>query len=186
MGGCDHDHESYPRRLAQQEVQAQPELKLPSPVEAQPASVESEGEANPAITQPAESNETAVKPPSSIPLPARSTAARYLHTGRDGGGTSSGANTPHELSDDEASDMFKVASTHSLRNATKKAPQRKATSDDIQRWAQESGMGNGTKADALGDEPEEDEVEDEDELSSAEQDLDQAEEEDKGLRGSVY
>ncbi|KAK0814905.1 hypothetical protein LTR91_007427 [Friedmanniomyces endolithicus] len=117
----------------------------------------------------------------------------YLHPGRDGGGTSSGANTPHEVSDAEEDSSYFPASTtkaiaaisprtpKAMAGALRKRPQRKATPDDIERWAQESGMGRGLRADPLGDEPEEDE-----EGGEGEGDLEEAERQDKSLRGSVY
>lgn len=185
VGGCDHDHESYPRRLAQNEAQAQPELKLPSPIKSQPASNEIADHPEAGVGQATERNEATLIAPQSNRLPVKSTAARYLRTGRDGGGTSSGANTPHELSDEESNEYFNTASGGSLKNVMR-VPQRKATSDDIRRWAHESGMGNGTKADALGDEPNEDEADGDSESPPADPDLTKAEEEDRGLRGSVY
>ena len=44
----------------------------------------------------------------------------------------------------------------------KRPPERKPTEEDIERWTQESGMGAGRQADALGDDPsQQDEVQDE-------------------------
>lgn len=60
----------------------------------------------------------------------------------------------------------------------KRRPSRKPTEEDLERWANESGMGLGVKADALGDEPEDG---DDDDV-----DLEAQEQEDKSLRGSVY
>lgn len=186
--GCDHDHDSFPRRASQKKVQtqaqSQPELKLPSPAKAQPANSEIEDHPVVGVEQSTKLNgSTATEPPPTptTRIPLRPAAAQYLRTGRDGGGTSSGANTPHELSDEENNEYFNAPKTRGLADAMRKAPQRKATSDDIQRWAKESGMGTGTKADALGDEPDEDEAHGE-----GEDDLEKAEKDDKGLRGSVY
>ena len=121
-------------------------------------------------------------------------------SGRDGGGSASGANTPHERSDEEDAGFFHQANTtisptrvsrpKSMAMAVGRRGKRQVTPDDIRRWADESGMGRGKRADGLGDEPEEDEGEQE-ELTHAEdleldEDLELAEKEDKGLRGSVY
>ena len=62
-------------------------------------------------------------------------------------------------------------------------PQRKATPEDIARWAKESGMGDGKRADALGDEPTEWSDEG---LSDIDAVVAKAEKEDRSLRGSVY
>ncbi|CZT18065.1 uncharacterized protein RCC_03903 [Ramularia collo-cygni] len=182
--GCDHDHDSYPRRHRQNNSQSQPELKLPSPAQSQPTSDEKASHPDTDSGVATEPNEVSLVERSSTQLLMRPPVARYLRTGRDGGGTASGANTPHELSDEENTEYFDSASAHGPRSAIGKAPSRTATSDDIQRWAHESGMGNGTKADALGDEP--NEYEAETESSTGEEDLAKAEEDDKGLRGSVY
>lgn len=183
MEGCDHNHDSYPRRSAQIKQSSLSEMKLPAPAKTQTTSNENSG-------HPAPDTEQATKPKSRIEAelsePSRPIVARYLRTGRDGGGTSSGANTPHELSDNESSDEVDTVKPRGLPDAVRNLPQRQATKDDIQRWARESGMGNGTKADALGDEPDEDETENEDEHAISGKDLDQAEQDDKGLRGSVY
>nr|OQO30704.1 hypothetical protein B0A51_01828 [Rachicladosporium sp. CCFEE 5018] len=50
-----------------------------------------------------------------------------------------------------------VSSTgHAKTGSVKRRPVRRPTVEDIQRWEEESGMGKGKMADALGDEPEED------------------------------
>ncbi|EME82942.1 uncharacterized protein MYCFIDRAFT_203457 [Pseudocercospora fijiensis CIRAD86] len=76
----------------------------------------------------------------------------------------------------------------------KAAPQRKATPEDIDRWIRESGMTSHKRADPLGDEAgsADDELSDENGPVSPKAvaiqvgDLEAAEKEDKGLRGSVY
>jgi len=102
-----------------------------------------------------------------------------------------GAETPHERnsSDHErdGGDYFDPASikantsVHSSGSArlagSKKAPRREPTEEDLERWAHESGMGSGKRADALGDEPED---------GQDEEDLEVLEAKDKSLRGSVY
>lgn len=97
------------------------------------------------------------------------------------------------MSDNDGGQYFskQTQKVNSLGSALRKAPQRKATPEDIERWAQESGMGKGKKADALGDEPyawsdENRGSLDEQNASQSMDELDRAEKEDKGLRGSVY
>lgn len=71
----------------------------------------------------------------------------------------------------------------------RRTPQRQPTPEDIERWTNESGMGSGKQADALGDEPEiEGGVLSSDQGGSSQEleDLHNAEREDKSLRGSVY
>ena len=115
-------------------------------------------------------------------LPARHPLPSHLTSNSDSV-PSSGAVTPHEMpSDDEAGDYFSTASTardstntnnaafptsdakdnntsadtgtRSIATAFRRAPERKPTPEDIERWTLESGMGRGRRADALGDEPE--------------------------------
>lgn len=166
VGGCDHNHEQYPRRELK-------DVKLPPANEAIESS-ENEADDHPLGDKeavPTDGAHEAVPPPRSVPS--------YLSSGRDGGG--SGANTPHERSDDESeyfdstpqASKAKTNTGGSMKAALRKAPQRKVTEEDFERWASESGMGSGKHADALGDEPVSD-------------DLEEAEKNDKGLRGSVY
>lgn len=175
VGGCDHHHERYPRRELK-------DIGLPPAAEAAENS-ENEADDHPLGDKeavPTDGTAEAMRSQSRN-LPARSVPA-YLQSGRDGGGTDSEANTPHEMSDEEVGyfEHAAVPSTGasngggSLRTAMRRAPQRKATEEDFERWATESGMGSGKHADALGDEPvSEDEVE-------------EAAREDKSMRGSVY
>ena len=81
----------------------------------------------------------------------------YLMSGH----SASGADTPHEMpSDDEQGEYFDESNPdggepalNSMTHVMRKVPQRKATPEDIERWVNESGMGKGRQADALGDEP---------------------------------
>jgi hypothetical protein len=106
-------------------------------------------------------------------------------------GTTSGSETPHEQPSDDEIESYPFPppqmpdANRSMASAVRRIPQRQATPEDIERWTQESGMGSGKPADALGDEPEADG----DVLSSEEPGLGslvEAEREDKSLRGSVY
>jgi hypothetical protein len=102
-----------------------------------------------------------------------------------------GVETPHERNSSDrerdGGDYFDPASipakpsAHSSGSArmagARKAPRRRPTEEDLERWAHESGMGSGRRADALGDEPEDGEDDEELEVLEAK---------DKSLRGSVY
>lgn len=69
----------------------------------------------------------------------------------------------------------------------KRRPARQTTTEDVEGWMKESGMGRGTRADALGDPEEEDEDEDEGEdVDERVKRVEEAEEKDKSLRESVY
>ncbi|KAK3626635.1 hypothetical protein LTR56_019701 [Elasticomyces elasticus] len=208
VDGCEHHNDHYPRRTSA----TVPEVKLPPAVEQaeveeakisdHPASVErpdtgSDGttEATPlsSFQPPTTTGTTESQPPLKQPsrdLPIR--LASFLRPGRDGGGTASGANTPHEMSDDEdATSYFPntdngVQQPKAMASAVRRQPQRKATPEDIERWAQESGMGKGLRADALGDEPEEDGGMGGEVAVGGQDAVEEAEREDKSLRGSVY
>lgn len=169
VGGCDHHHEQYPRRELK-------DMNLPPATEAVESS-ENEADDHPLGDKETVPTDGAVEAEQQE-LPARSVPS-YLTAGRDGGGFSSGVNTPHERSDDE-NEYFdptpparKANTAGSMKSALRRAPQRKATEEDLQRWATESGMGSGKHADALGDEPDL-------------EDMSEAEKIDKSLRGSVY
>ena len=129
----------------------------------------------------------------------------YLVDGTSGSRTASGANTPHEMpSDDEGeqSSYFPDANTgtRSMATAMRKHPSRKTTPEDIERWVNESGMGRGKQADALGDEPTREgegqdadgELPDQDGVGGYEEAMTESagveddEREDRSLRGSVY
>ena len=181
-GGCNHDHDRYPRRKVAQEqaerANALPAVSLPPAMEGLPGDGTS-SEARPmreTTTAPLEGSTDGSTDPSpdssrphTIKLPHRPSPAsrtpsipsvpHYLHPGRDGGGSSSGTNTPHEVSDEEEYFHRHGPFGHhsgnggvrpkSLAKALRR-PQRKPTEEDIERWTQESGMGRGKQADALG------------------------------------
>jgi hypothetical protein len=94
-----------------------------------------------------------------------------LHAGRDFGGSASG-HTSQAGSDTEAS-----AEEDSRRLAFKKKSSKISLSTSQDNYVEESGMGRGAMADALGDQS--------DVGSDGEQDLDKAEKKDKSFRGSV-
>lgn len=85
----------------------------------------------------------------------------YLTPGHEGGRPASGTSTPHEMpsdDEDEQTSYFPNPNTtstgpRSMATAMRRVPQRKPTPEDIERWTNESGMGRGKQADALGDEP---------------------------------
>lgn len=172
VGGCNHHHEQYPRRELK-------DIGLP------PAAAAVEHSKNEADDHPLGDKEvvptdgTAEAMRAKIRnMPSRTIPA-YIRAGRDGGG--SGLDTPHEVSDEEGEYFRDLAAGSgqqkgggAMKTALRRAPQRKATEEDFERWANESGMGSGKQADALGDEPVEDE------------ELGEAERQDKSLRGSVY
>lgn len=175
VGGCDHQHEKYPRRELK-------DIGLPPAAEAVENS-ENEADDHPLGDKDAVPMDGTVEVSRSQSrrLPARAVPS-YVRSGRDGGGEDSGANTPHEMSEDEGEYFSQAAKSTARRGGTggsmqaalRRAPQRKATEEDFERWASESGMGRGKQADALGDEP------------GSDDDVDEAERQDKSLRGSVY
>lgn len=201
--GCNHANDRYPRRTAQKKKQIQQELQLPPPAE-EPQTASNEGDDHPiAPVELSTKNEPPIptittNPNGATPgtarqpqLPFRPSVPSYLYPGRDGGGTASGATTPHEMSEDEGTGYLERKG-RSLAKAMLKAPQRKATPEDIERWAKESGMGTGKQADALGDEPEDWSDEHRSSMDAKEREsngvdeIEEAEMEDRSLRGSVY
>lgn len=194
--GCDHGNDRYPRRVQQ----TKNELSLPPPAAAAKGASNEAGDHAVAVVMPvtedvgngtANNTDTSSFPTHSPSHPKPSLPS-YLLPGRDGGGDS-GANTPHDMSEDEGQEYFAGGRGQHLAEAIRKAPQRKATPEDIDRWVRESGMNSHKRADPLGDEAAsaDDELSD-DHLASPEQgaatmeDIEQAEKDDKGLRGSVY
>jgi broad specificity phosphatase PhoE len=155
-------------------------LQLPSAAEAETSRGDKTGEQGSELSR-ARSNDT----PAGGKLPLRPEVVRFLHTGRDGGGTNSGSNTPHEMSDEENSEYFDPSGQNRVKSM-QKSPKRKATTDDIERWARESGMRQHAMADALGDENTVYENQHEHATDDSVEDLEKAEKEDKGIRGSVY
>ena len=138
-------------------------------------------------------------PPTTHPSSVPSYLSRHMTS------STSGADTPHEMPSDDETDHTsyfpaqpspapKPAQPRSIATAMRKRPpERKPTEEDIERWTQESGMGSGRQADALGDEPSQgDEVPDQDgaeafgERMREKLELEREEVEDKSLRGSVY
>ena len=115
----------------------------------------------------------------------------YLTPSHEGGRPTSGTSTPHEMpsdEEDETSSYFPSTNANSsggrsMATAMRKAPERKPTPEDIERWVNESGMGRGKQADALGDEPTQEGPDGE---KTVEERLEREEKEDKSLRGSVY
>lgn len=195
--GCNHGNDRFGQRTEQRKEEIQQELRLP------PAAAVSKSRSNEADDDPTAAIEPAAtgKEGGADGNSAQSRLAQkvqqrpanpsYLHPGRDGGGTTSGAATPHEMSDDESPGYF----PNSLAAAMRRAPRRKATTEDIQRWAEESGMGAGKQADALGDEPEEWSDERSDSIASrrgeredaaSRKEMEKAEKDDRSLLGSVY
>lgn len=212
VGGCDHQHDQFPRRRAEKSSGGLADVSLP------PAAVEEKDQSpgdgshevddhpSPTTLNPlpanldgsaGDSRSTAHSAPATKPtsIPA------YLQPTHD-----DGASTPHERSDEDeyfithspVSENNHLRPTNAMASALR--PQRKPTPDDIERWASESGMGRGKQADALGDEPgsddgvlEDGELEDQDGAQVMERKIDaeveevvKAEREDRSLRGSVY
>jgi len=188
VAGCDHKHDKYPRRKLQdlaEDAKAQPPHQNDN-------TAQYGGEDHPIAHQEdaAPTDELSISPTNTRTLPIRpgKTPAQMFaehYTITEGDGT----DTPHERgsSDHErdGGDYFdetfplvdrpsQSASSKSA-SSSKKAPRRKPTEEDLERWVNESGMGSGKRADALGDEPEE-----------GGEDLDEMEARDKSLRGSVY
>lgn len=183
VAGCDHKHDKYPRRKLKdlaEDSAAQPENDGKSAYEGEDHPIAHQEDAAPA-------EELSVSPTNTRTLPIRpgkTPAQMFVEHYNDG------AETPHERnSSDHERDggdyfdptsLLAATSAHSSGSArlagAKKVPRRKPTEEDLERWANESGMGSGKRADALGDEPEDGE----------EEDLEELEAKDKSLRGSVY
>lgn len=130
----------------------------------------------------------------------------YMAAGRDGGGSASGAATPDTVA--EANPDLESANA---KLSTHGASQPSESEDDsenepnpgsrsnaapseevVRRWTEESGMGSGARADALGDYSEDEDSVTEHDAKQTNydgrrlQDLAEAERQDKSLRGSVY
>lgn len=167
--GCNHQNDRYPRRKAALEREARDTAaKMPESRAIASSNLNNMHDIQPPIEKHETSFSTAPisnsddgeidthsKPGRTqhLSLPYRSPS--YLQHGRDGGGTHSGSNTPHEMSDDDEYFSSQRRKLGALAQTLQK-PQRKPTQEDIERWASESGMGRGVKADGLGDEPEPD------------------------------
>lgn len=178
------------------------EEHLPAPADNSSKSDQNEREDHALAHQEPSTHDGTSDSPSAPPKALPSHLARGTPT------SPSGADTPHEMPSDEELDHHNSQSyfpshsvppsssskSHSLGDALRnRPPERKPTPEDIERWTQESGMGAGKQADALGDEP----SQDEEEIGGAAPDQDGAEafadamverleREDKSLRGSVY
>ncbi|KAK5126043.1 hypothetical protein LTR85_011398 [Meristemomyces frigidus] len=184
VGGCDHQHDQYPRRRQEKSQGVPPEVNLPpAAVEDQrPGDGSNEADDHPGppsagkeTAQPASTDGSADSRSASTPteavsqkrsnLPSRpaskpTSVPPYLQPSHNSD-DDAGASTPHEMSEDEG-EYFNTHATNdhlrpsSLASVMRSRPQRKPTPDDIERWASESGMGRGKYADALGDEPTDD------------------------------
>jgi hypothetical protein len=182
--GCDHKHDKYPRRKLQDLAE---DAKAPSTDQSDETAVYG-GEDHPIAHQEdaAPVDELSVSPTNSRILPIRpsKTPAQMFaehYTAVDG----DGSETPHERgssdTEHDGGDYFDSGAaipsrpSQSSSSSSKKVPRRKPTEEDLERWANESGMGSGKRADALGDEPED-----------VEEALEVLEAQDKSLRGSVY
>ncbi|KAF4535538.1 Histidine phosphatase superfamily clade-1 [Lasiodiplodia theobromae] len=150
--GCNHDKINFPRRTRRQNTADLDKLAaLPGPAVAEP---ESELPDNPAGAHegngaPASSDVDDTPTSSDADSTKQNPAPRAvlrLHPGRDFGGSRSGAGTPAEGFSDE-SDYFSSAlrkgSTHRERSKVRRRHEKT--------WKEESGMGTGARADALGD-----------------------------------
>jgi broad specificity phosphatase PhoE len=187
--GCNHENEKYPRRAKGASLHAQrkqtQELTLPSPLEAPNRETDDHPIAHvEPISNPGDaSSDNVVDPgsaisPTAVQLPTHPSIPSYLMRGRDGGGTNPDASTPHEMDEPETPEYFSPTRGRSMADSMRSAPQRKATPDDIQRWARESGMQEHKRADPLGDEAAED--------TEGSGDIELAQKHDQSLRGSVY
>jgi hypothetical protein len=182
--GCDHKHDKYPRRKLQDLAE---DAKAPSTDQSDETAVYG-GEDHPIAHQEdaAPVDELSVSPTNSRILPIRpsKTPAQMFaehYTAVDG----DGSETPHERgssdTEHDGGDYFDSGAaipsrpSQSSSSSSKKVPRRKPTEEDLERWANESGMGSGKRADALGDEPED-----------VEEALEVLEAQDRSLRGSVY
>ncbi|KAG9567292.1 phosphoglycerate mutase-like protein, partial [Aureobasidium melanogenum] len=206
VGGCTHQHSKYPRRIKKQDEAT---AKVPKQEqEDHPIATEEVAISSTPLKASSSASTTGPNSPVSLRLPTRPS---FLH-GRDGGGSLSGMATPAEGFSDLSgaeSDYFANLRQHhrNLSDANPNNPsaasssKRKPTAQDIENWSQQSGMGTGARADALGDEYNEhdenidgdDEHDDHDEHtvqmhepSELIEKLKKQEIEDKSIRGSVY
>ncbi|KAK3673298.1 hypothetical protein LTR78_006843 [Recurvomyces mirabilis] len=162
-----------------------PEVELPARAQQVPTSTTTPGSISSALDGSAELRAAAM-PVASVPLrqpPATTTTTSHPQPPRG-----DGTNTPHEMSDEETENYFADRKSGALARVLgrRTRPQRKATEQDIERWTKESGMGEGRKADALGDEPggEDDEEGPLVEAQGVREEAAEAEE--KSVAGNVY
>ncbi|KAH0378361.1 phosphoglycerate mutase-like protein, partial [Aureobasidium melanogenum] len=206
VGGCTHQHSKYPRRIKKQDEAT---VKVPKQEqEDHPIATEEVAISSAPLKTSSSASTTGPNSPVSLRLPTRPS---FLH-GRDGGGSLSGMATPAEGFSDLSgaeSDYFANLREHhrNLSDANPNNPsaasssKRKPTAQDIENWSQQSGMGAGARADALGDEySEHDEHVDGDDEHDDQEDhtvqmhepselierLKKQEIEDRSIRGSVY
>ena len=188
-----HTHDEHHDSKAENEAGSSP---------AADAAADADGETSPISPEPTDQLR--------IPYPARHHhRPSILKLGRDFGGSRSGAVTPADVLSDD-SDYFSSEANGSNKNANKKlAPTNLgmiskklkqnggADASAMERkksWAEESGMGSGARADALGDQTEDSDLDtgdgDGEETPgtgrSATSEVELAEMRDKSLRGSVY
>ncbi|KAF2767838.1 phosphoglycerate mutase-like protein [Teratosphaeria nubilosa] len=156
VGGCNHDHGAYPRRRGLEKAAAPatdvslgPSATAPASMQKASAAGLTESPTTDAFTQTGPTTHSAPTDDTEDQHPPIRATPSYLQRGRDGGG-GSGANTPHEMNDEDG--YFNIQ-TPAQPAAVHERPARKPTEEDMQRWMCESGMGRGTQADGLGDEP---------------------------------
>lgn len=198
VAGCDHEHDKYPRRklqdLKEQEAEDPPADAAPQPttdiINDNDNKAPYEGEDHPIahqedLTSKGHDHDLSISPTNTRSLPIRpGKSPAQMFAEHYASGTTSGTDTPHERASSDverdSGDYFDPNHTapKSSSSAVRKPPRRKPTEEDLERWANESGMGSGKRADALGDEPE-----DGDDDAN---DLEAMEKQDKSLRGSVY
>lgn len=166
--GCTHEHQYEQEKSKAAEQQR---LTLP-PAATNGTAIQSETDDHPLAAQ--EAKATHIDGALDTPEPVESFDRARLDTA-----------TPHESP--SRRDSYFPANVPPMSNATahtgrlsamasamRQAPSRRATYEDIERWSHESGMGKGTRADALGDD------------STTVAEIESAEEADKGVMGSVY
>lgn len=177
VAGCDHKHDRYPRRRLQAQPPSVPEQKPPQ--EQEEKREQYAGEDHP-IAHQEDATSKPTEPPGTATLPIRPSKTPTQMIAEQIA-TENGSGTPHEEPSDNEFDYFDPASTlPAAKGTTKRAPKRRPTEEDLERWASESGMGSGKRADALGDEPDEGDEEGE------ESTLEEQEKKDRSLKGSVY
>lgn len=162
VGGCNHHHERYPRRVERTEAPEVAVSETSSQHEQAPDSNPKEHADSDlaSLAQPDGTADIITPAPTVLHISSRpsSSIPAFLLSGRDAGGTEElSTPTPHEEMS-EGGDYFDAGHRAAPRArgtplTARRPPQRKATHEDIERWVNESGMGKGVKADALGDEP---------------------------------
>ena len=212
--GCKHGEDSYPKRprrqdtvIARPQTAGQKQLVSSAPQNVddrgrRPVSEEEEEafphQANSTLSHP---NITTQDMPAALQAQAVTNTAstqnvlrpkpHWLQAGRDFGGSESGMATP-------ASAGFE-AMAYGFSDSTNRQPLETEPSGNRDRdhsrtpsvreadWLRQSGMGSGARADALGDREDESDVDSGSERGKEEiRRVEEAEREDKSLRGSVY